>query len=68
MEPQDNKEQDREAKILAYTEALAFFIEEPDAISDQTLRFFIDFFKEKVVQEQERRAKGIGTQKQLVRI
>ena len=53
---------------MAYTEALAFFIEEPDAISDQTLRFFIDFFKEKVVQEQERRAKGIGTQKQLVRI
>ena len=67
MEALANKEQDREARIQAYAEALDFFIEEPKAISDPTLGLFIDFFKEKIEAELERRAKGLGTQKQLVK-
>ena len=66
MEAQLNKEQNREAKIQAYAEALDFFIENPKAITDPTLRLFVDFFKERIAQEQERRAKGLGVQKPLI--
>ena len=65
METQPSKEQDREARINAYAEALDFFIENPKAISDPTLRLFVDFFKERIAQEQEKLAKGLGTQKML---
>ena len=65
MEVQSDKIQDREARINAYAEALGFFIENPKAINDPTLGLFIDFFKEKIAQEQERLAKGLGTQKML---
>ena len=67
MEAQPNSEQDRAAKILAYAEALDFFVENPKAITDPTLRLFVDFFKERIVQEQERRTKGLGIQKPLIR-
>ena len=66
MEAQPNSEQDREAKIQAYAEALDFFIENPKAITDPTLRLFVDFFKERIAQEQERRDKGLGIQKPLI--
>lgn len=65
MESQAKKEPDREARIQAYAEALAFFIKEPEAISDPTLRLFVDFMKERIAQEEERLAKGLGTQKPL---
>ena len=67
METQYNKEHDREARITAYAEALDFFIENPKAINDPTLGLFVDFFKEKIAQEQERRTKGLGVQKPLIR-
>jgi hypothetical protein len=67
MEAQHNKEQDRESRIQAYAEALDFFIREPKAINDPMLGLFIDFFKEKIDVELERQAKGLGTQKQLVK-
>ena len=67
MEIQSNKEQDREARINAYAEALDFFIENPKAISDPTLGLFVNFFKERIAQEQERRAKGLGTQRMLAK-
>ena len=42
-----------------------FFIKEPKAITDPSLKIFVDFFKEKIAQEQESLAKGLGTQKML---
>ena len=57
----------REARINAYVEALDFFIENPKAINDPTLGLFVDFFKEKIAQEQEKRAKGLGVQKPLIK-
>ena len=65
MEAQPNSEQDRAARVQAYAEALDFFIENPKAITDPTLGLFVDFFKERIAQEQERLAKGLGTQKML---
>ena len=38
MEAEAEKEQNRTAKIQAYAEALDFFIENPKAINDPTLR------------------------------
>jgi hypothetical protein len=67
METQSNKEQSREERIQAYAEALDFFIEKPETLNDSALRLLIDFFKEKVAQEQERHVKGIGMQKQLIK-
>ena len=61
------KNVEREAKIKSYVEALAFFIEESKAISDPTLRMFIDLLKERIKLEGESQAKGLGTQKQLVK-
>ncbi len=67
MAAQTSKEPDREAKVQAYAEALAYFIEEPKAITDPTLGLFVGFFKARIAQEQERLAKGLGTQAQLVK-
>ena len=67
MEAQPNSEQDRAAKIQTYAEALGFFIENPKAITDPTLRLFVDFFKERIAKEEERLAKGLGTQKMLLK-
>ena len=53
--------------MQVYADALDFFITEPEALSDPTLRLFVDFFKERIAQEEERLAKGIGTQAQLVK-
>jgi hypothetical protein len=61
------KDAERDAKIRSYVEALAFFIEEPEAISDPTLRLFIDLLKERIAREEEQQAIGLGTQKQLVK-
>ena len=67
MDVQAKNEQTREAKIKAYAEALAYFIEEPNAISDPSLKVCVDFFKERIAQEETRRAEGIGIQKQLLK-
>lgn len=67
MAAKTSEEPSREAKIRAYAEALAYFIEEPKAISDPTLGLFVDFFKERIAQEEERLAKGMGTQKALIK-
>lgn len=67
MAAKDSKELSREAKMQAYAEALAFFIENPEAIGDPTLRLVIDFFKEQIAQEEERLAKGFGRQEQLAK-
>jgi hypothetical protein len=67
MEAPAKKEQDREARMQAYAEAIDFFIEEPEAMTDPSLRLCIDFFKERIDMELERQAKGLGTQKQLVK-
>jgi hypothetical protein len=61
------KDADREAKIRFYVEALAFFIEEPKAVSDPTLRLFIELLKDRITREEERQARGLGTQKQLAK-
>lgn len=61
------KDAERETKIRSYVESLDFFIEEPKAISDPTLKLFVDLLKEKITQEEERQAKGLGEQKQLVK-
>ena len=53
--------------MQAYAEALDFFIDEPKAINDPTLKSCVDFFKERIAQELERQAKGLGTQKVLVK-
>lgn len=66
METQPNSELDRAVRIQAYADALDFFVENPKAITDPTLRLFVDFFKERIAQEQERRAKGFGVQKPLI--
>ena len=65
MEAQPDKEPDKAARIQAYVEALDFFIDNPKAISDPTLGLFVNFFKERIAREQERRAKGLGTQEIL---
>jgi hypothetical protein len=57
--------EDRTARIEAYAEALAFFIDQPEAVADTGLKAVIDFFKERIAQELDRRAKGMGTQKVL---
>ncbi len=67
MEANADNEQDRAAKIQAYAEALDFFIENPKAITDPTLRLFVDFFKERIAKEEERLAKDVGTQKMLLK-
>lgn len=53
------------ARIQAYAEAFDFFIEEPEAVSDHTLKIFLDYFKQRAEQERERQAKDPGTQKLL---
>ncbi|MHB1830738.1 MAG: hypothetical protein ACYCO0_05085 [Candidatus Micrarchaeaceae archaeon] len=65
MEVQPDKEQDKATRTQAYAEALDFFIENPKAITDPTLKVFVDFFKERIAQEEERSAKGLGTQRML---
>ena len=59
------EEEKKAARIRAYAEALDFFIKEPKAITDPSLKACIDYFKERIAQELERRAKGMGTQKML---
>lgn len=66
MEVETKKVRERATKIQAYAEALDFFIENPKAITDPTLRLFVDFFNEKIAQEQERPTKGMGVQKPLI--
>lgn len=61
------EEEKKAARIQAYAEALDFFIEEPKAITDPSLKACIDYFKERIAQELERRVKGLGTQKVLAR-
>ena len=61
------EEEKRAAKIETYAEALDFFIEDPKAISDPSLRTCIDFFKERIAQEEEKRSKSLGMQKPLIR-
>jgi hypothetical protein len=68
MAAKTSEKPEREAKICAYAEALAYFIEEPKAISDPTLKLFVDFFKERIAQEEERLSKGLGKQMQLVKV
>ncbi len=67
MTAKTSEEPSRETKIQAYAEALAYFIDEPKAVTDPTLGLFIDFFKARIAQEQERLAKGVGTQAQLAK-
>ena len=57
----------REARIKAYAEALAFFIEEPEALTDPTLKLFVELCKEKLTEEQERQDNGLGKQKALIK-
>ena len=52
---------DREAKFASYAEAIAFFIDNPEAPLDPTLRLFVDFMKEKIAEAQAR----LGSQKLL---
>lgn len=56
---------DREARIKTYAETLAFFIDEPEALIDPTLKLFVELCKEKIAEEQERLDKGLGKQKSL---
>ena len=58
---------EREAKIKAYAEALAFFIEEPEALADPTLKLFVELCKEKIAEEQERQKKELGKQEVLIK-
>jgi hypothetical protein len=67
MDVQAKNEQTREAKIKAYAEALAYFIEEPNAISDPSLKVCVDFFKERIAQEEARQVSVLGIQKRLMR-
>ena len=62
---EDNE--NREARIKAYAEALAFFIDEPEALTDPTLKLFVELCKEKIAEEQERHKKGPGKQKMLIK-
>lgn len=64
MEAQ-TEEDKRAARREAQAEALAFFIKEPKAITDPTLKIGVDFFKERIAQELERHAKGLGNQHTL---
>lgn len=61
------KDAEKDAKIGSYVEALAFFIEEPKAVSDPTVRLFIELLKERISREEERQTKSSGNQKQLVK-
>lgn len=65
--PAQTEDEKKAARMQVYADALDFFITEPEALSDPTLRLFVDFFKERIAQEEERLAKGIGTQAQLVK-
>ncbi len=58
---------DREARIKAYAEALAFFIDEPKAINDPAIALFVEICKEKIAEEQEKQDKGLGKQKVLIK-
>ena len=62
---EDNE--NREARIEAYAEALAFFIDEPEALTDPTLKLFVELCKEKIAEEQNRREKELGKQKVLIK-
>ena len=57
----------REARIKAYAEALAFFIDEPEALTDPTLKLFVELCKEKITEEQNRQGKELGKQKMLIK-
>ena len=57
----------REARIKAYAEALAFFIDEPEALADPTLKLFVELCKEKIAEEQNRQEKELGKQKALIK-
>ena len=63
---EDNE--NREARIKAYAEALAFFIDEPEALADSTLKLFVELCKEKIAVEHERLDKGLGKQRVLANI
>lgn len=67
MDVQAKDERGREAKIKAYAEALAYFIAEPNAISDPSLRLCVDFFKERIAREEERLTQVAGIQKMLAK-
>ena len=54
--------------IKRHVEAIAFFIDNPEAMGNNpTVRFFIGMMKERINQELERRAKGLGTQRILAK-
>ena len=57
----------REARIKAYAEALAFFIDEPKALTDPTLKLFVELCKEKIAEEQGKLDKELGRQKVLIK-
>ena len=57
----------REARIKAYAEALAFFMDEPEALTDPTLKLFVELCKEKIDKEHEKLDKGLGKQKVLIK-
>lgn len=65
--PTQTEDEKKATRRQVYAEALDFFITEPEALSDPTLRLFVDFFKKRIAQEEERLAKGIGTQVRLVK-
>jgi hypothetical protein len=67
MDVQAKSEQTREAKIKAYAEALAYFIEEPNAISDPSLKVCVEFFKERIAQEEAGQVSTPGIQKRLLK-
>jgi hypothetical protein len=59
------EEEKKAAKLQAYAEALAFFIEEPKAINDPTIALFVEICKDKIALELDKRAKGIGRRNRL---
>ena len=46
---------------------LAIFIDEPEVLTDPTLKLFVELCKEKIVEEQERQKKELGKQKVLIK-
>jgi hypothetical protein len=57
----------REARIEAYAEALAFFIDESVVLTDPTLKLFVELCKEKIAEEQNRQEKELGKQNVLIK-
>ena len=60
--------EDKEARIKVYAEALAFFIDEPEALINPTVKLFVELCKEKIALELDKRTKSIGIQKALINV